>query len=94
MNIKFLLNRRGNKTQQSVLTSYESILCKAKPDSPSSRKCMLCLTKKYHSLFLKINPLNKRNEPVSKCRLQSKHFLSNNKFRHSSITVLDNFLVK
>ena len=34
-----------------------SILDKAKPHSPASNKCMLCLTEKYHIFFSKKNLL-------------------------------------
>ena len=54
-----------------------SILDKAKPYSPGSRNCMLCLTEKYHILFSGLNPLNKRTEQVSKCRHENIYYLSN-----------------
>ena len=43
-----------------------SILDKAKPTSPSSKKYMLCLTEKYHIILSTKNLLNKRNELVNK----------------------------
>ena len=45
-----------------------SILDKPKPYSPASKKCMLCLTEKYHIIFPTKNLLNKPNELVIKCR--------------------------
>ena len=39
-----------------------TILDQAKPYSPASKKCMLCLTEKYHISFSINNLLNKRNE--------------------------------
>ena len=50
---------------------------KAKPYSLASRKCMLCLTEKYHIIFSKKNLLNKRNEMVTKCRQENKFYLAN-----------------
>ena len=76
--------------QQNFLTSYGirrrkeidvslewSILDKAKLYSSSSRNCIFCLIKKYHILFLELNLLNKRSEPVSKCRHENKYHLLN-----------------
>ena len=48
-----------------------SILGKAKPYSPASKKCMLCLTEKYHIIFSTTNLLNKYNELLTKCRHES-----------------------
>ena len=53
-----------------------SILNKAKPYSPGSRNCMLCLTEKYLTLFSGLNLLNKRNELVSKCRHKNKLYVA------------------
>ena len=54
-----------------------SILDEAKPYSPASKKCMLCLTEKYHIIFSTKNLLNKRNELVTKYR--HKFYLGNYK---------------
>ena len=51
---------------------YESRMC-------MSRKCMLCLTEKYHTLLSKLNLLNSCNGLVSKCRHEKKIHLSNYK---------------
>ena len=42
-----------------------SFFNKTKPDSPVSKKCMLCLTEKYHIIFSTKNLLNKHNELVT-----------------------------
>ena len=54
-----------------------SILDKAKPYSPDSKKYMLRLTEKYHIIFSTKNLLNKRNELVSKCRHGNEFYLAN-----------------
>ena len=56
-----------------------SILDQAKPDSPVSKKCMLCHTEKYHIIFSTKNLLNKRNELVTKCRHENKFYPENYK---------------
>ena len=59
-------------------TSLEcKILDKTKSYEPESRKCMLCLTEKYHILFSKLNLLNSRSELVANCRHENKFYLSN-----------------
>ena len=55
------------------------ILYKAKFYEPDSGNCMLCLTKKYHILFSKLNTLNSRSKLVAKCRHENKFYLSNYK---------------
>ena len=54
-----------------------SILDKAKPYCPASKKCMLCLTEKYPIIFSTKNLLNKRNELVTKRRHEKKFYLAN-----------------
>ena len=44
------------------------ILDKARSYELGSRKCMLCLTEKYHILFSKLNLLHSHSELVTKCR--------------------------
>ena len=62
-------------------------------DTPGSRNCMLCVTEKYHILFLGLNLLNKRNELVSKCRRENKYYLSNyNSVTPWQVAKLDDFL--
>ena len=54
-----------------------SILDEAKPHSPASKKCMLCLTEKYHIIFSKKkNQLKKRNELVTKSRHENDFYLA------------------
>ena len=56
-----------------------SILDKAKPYIPTSKRCMLCLTEKYHIIFFTKNLLNKCNELLTcrhvKCRDENKFYL-------------------
>ena len=69
-----------DQKSKNIDVSFEwIILDKAKPYSPGSRNCMLCLTEKCYILFSGLNLLNKRNELVSNCRHQNKYFLSNYK---------------
>ena len=57
-------------------TSLEwKILNKVKSYKPGSRKCMLCLTEKYHILCSKVNLLNSRSELVTKCGHENKSYL-------------------
>ena len=44
-----------------------TILDKAKPCSPATRKCDLCLTEKYHILLGKSRLLNRRSEIFGTC---------------------------
>ena len=72
-----------------------SILDKAKLYSSGSRNCLLCLTEKYHILFLGLNLFNKRNELVSKSRRKSKYYTLNYKrFPSLQVAKLDYFLFK
>ena len=56
-----------------------SFFNKTKPDSPVSKKCMLCLTEKYHIIFFTNNSFNKCNGLVTKCRHDIKFYLANYK---------------
>ena len=69
----------GKKKEKINVDLDWSILDKAKPYSPASKKCMLCLTEKYHIIFSTKNLLNKRNELVTKCRHENKFYLANYK---------------
>ena len=61
------------------ITSWK-VLSTAKPFSPESKKCNLCLTEKYYIIrHPHISSLNKRNELASKCRHRRKYALSNTK---------------
>ena len=54
-----------------------TILDKAKPCSPATRKCDLCLTEKYHILLGKSRLLNRRSEIFGTCPHRKKHLLQN-----------------
>ena len=57
---------------------------------------MLCLTEKYHILLSWLNPFNnKRKDLVSKCRHESKYYLSNYKgFQPKQVAKSDDFPFK
>ena len=58
-----LFNLIWDQKSKNIDVSLEwSILDKAKPYSPDSRNCRLCLTEKYHILFSGLNLLSKLNE--------------------------------
>ena len=65
----------GKKKEKVNVDLDWSILDKAKPYSPTSKKCMLCFTEKYHVIFPTKNLLNKCNELVTKCRYKNKFYL-------------------
>ena len=44
------------------------MLDKARAYKPETKRCLLCLTEKYHIIFSKLNLLNSRKELVTKCR--------------------------
>ena len=69
----------GKKKEKINVDLDWSILDEAKPYSPASKKCMLCLTAKYHTIFSTKNLFNKRNELVTKCRHENKFYLANYK---------------
>ena len=57
------------------------IISKAKPYSPASKRCHLCLEEKYFIIHKPdMSSLNKRNELTSACRHRKKHLLCN--YRH------------
>ena len=68
-----------NKHENTETSLEWKILDKARSYEPGSRKCMLCLTEKYHIVFSKLNLLNSRSELVTKCRHENKFYLSNYK---------------
>ena len=49
----------------------------AKPYQNRSKRCILCLTEKYHILTSPVNLISKRSELVSKCHHESKFHLGN-----------------
>ena len=48
---------------------------KAKAYSSVTKRCMLCLSEKFHILFSKERLLNNRNKIISKCREENRHKL-------------------
>ena len=70
-------NKHANT--ETSLEWISRVLDKAKSYKPGSRKCMLCLIKKYHILFSKLNLLNLHSELVTRCRHENKFYLSNYK---------------
>ena len=67
----------GKKKEKVNVDLNWGILDKAKPYSPASKKCMLCLREKYRIIFSINNLLNKRNELVTKYRHENKFYLAN-----------------
>ena len=65
----------GKKKEKINVDLDWSILDKAKPYSPASKKCMLYLTEKYHIIFSTKNLLDKRNKLVTKCRHEECSFI-------------------
>ena len=57
------------RRRKMLMYHFQSILNKAKP---GSKNYMLCLTEKYHILFLGLNFLNNPNVLISKCRHENK----------------------
>ena len=53
------------KTKEKINVDLDwSISDKTKPSSPASKKCMLCLTEKYHIIFSTKNLMDKRTEDM------------------------------
>ena len=73
-----ILYRRAEHANTETSLEWK-ILDKAMSYEPGSRKCMLCLTEKYHIVFSKPNLLNSRSELMTKCRHENKFYLSNYK---------------
>ena len=79
-NLAELYNFILGKKKEKINVDLEwSILDKAKPYSPTSAKCLLCLAEKYHIIFSTKNLLNKRNELVTNGRHENKFYLANYK---------------
>lgn len=70
---------QGKKRQKVNVTLHWVILDRAKTYSPTSKKCIFCLTEKYHITFSKKNLLKKCNELVTKSRNETKFYLANYK---------------
>ena len=54
-----------------------NVLGKARAYKPETKRCLLCLTEKYHASFSTLDLLNSRNELVTKCRHENKFYLAN-----------------
>ena len=57
-----------NKPANTKTKLVWNILDKTRAYKPEAKRCLLCLTDKYHIIFFKLNLLNPRNELVTKCR--------------------------
>ena len=66
-----------NKHTNTETNLVWNILDKARVYRPETKRCLLCLTEKYHIIFSKLNLLNSRNELVTKCRHENKFYLVN-----------------
>ena len=55
-----------NKHANTEKNLVWNILDKAKAYKPEARRCLLCLTEKYHIIFSRLNLLNSRNVLVTK----------------------------
>ena len=66
-----------NKHTSTETNLVWNILDKARAYRPETKRCLLCLTEKYHIIFSKLNLLNSRNELVTKCRHENKFYLVN-----------------
>ena len=70
----------GTERKMKVVDIYKRYIKeKAKAYSPITKRCMLCLSKKFHNLFSKEGLLNKGNKITLKWRHKNKHKLSNYK---------------
>ena len=54
-----------------------NVLDKARAYKPEAKRCMMCLTEKYHIIFSKLNLLNSTNDLVTKCRHENRFYLAN-----------------
>ena len=73
-----IIIRNNNNNNNNNIKWY----IKEKPKAYSSviKKCMLCLSKKFHNFFSKERLLNRRNKIISKCRHENKHKLDEGTF--------------
>ena len=51
-----------------------NILDKARAYRRETKRCLFCLTKKYHIIFSKLNLLHSRNKLVTKCSRENKFY--------------------
>ena len=66
-----------NKHANTETNLVWNILDEARTYKPEAKRCLLCLIKKYHIIFSKLNLLNWRNELVTNCRHENKFYLPN-----------------
>ena len=66
-----------NKHANTEMNPVWNILDKARAYKPEVKRCLLCLTEKYHIIFSKLNLLNSRNELVTKSRHENNFYLAN-----------------
>ena len=66
-----------NKHANTETNLVWNISNKARAYNPETKRCLLCLTEKYHIIFAKLNLLNSREELVTKCRHENKFYLAN-----------------
>ena len=66
----FLWENKQTSTETNLVIC--DILDKARAYRPKTKRCLLCLTEKYHIMFSKLNLLNSRNELLTKCRYENK----------------------
>ena len=65
------------KEQKATYSINWSIIQRASPYNPTTKRCNLCLSEKYHIMMApKQSTLNKRSELISTCRHKNKHKLA------------------
>ena len=70
----FLWENKHANTETNLVWNISN---KARAYNPETKRCLLCLTEKYHIIFAKLNLLNSREELVTKCRHENKFYLAN-----------------
>ena len=66
-----------NKHANTETNLVCNVLDKARAYKPEAKRCLLCLTEKYHIIFSMSNLVNSRNKLVTKCRHENKFYLAN-----------------
>ena len=74
---KHFRDMKRKDIEKSIM--HLSVIDHAKPYQNMSKRCNLCLTKKYHILTSPINLVNKSFELFSKCRHENKFYFVNYK---------------
>ena len=67
----------GKKYGNTEANLVWNVLEKTRVSKAQTKRCLLCLTEKYHIVFSKLNLLNSRNKLVTKCRHENKFYLAN-----------------